>query len=276
MLLNETYLTFGEIADRWARETYDTRDEILLAMIRGVWQGEFEDDSPEPESRLSINRPKTIREDGVYLDEHGCRTDTPPRMAVNRRALLAAMPPIANVPLPPVRVLCPKSGNEPAWKTIKTGIPWDSLLSLTLDEYDAMYRHVYLEGMIISKDDFGRWCDTRGDRRPAFWFGQTAASLNQANRRKGGHRSRHNAGLQEFIDFIHAEFINKGRPFTLSTVTRWLEENAPPADPLETKFEDCTEVYFEGGKISWTDSKGNHPHRTARSLDRYIAKAKSA
>lgn len=175
MLLNETHLTFGGIADRWARETNDTRDEILLEMIRAVWRGKFEDDSPEPKSWLSINLPKTIRGDGVYLDEHDCRTNTPPRMAVNRRALLAAMPPIANVPLPPVRDLCPKSGNEPAWETIKTGIPWDSLLSLTLDEYGDMYRRVYLKGLIISKEDFGRWCDTRGDRRPAFWFGRTVA-----------------------------------------------------------------------------------------------------
>ena len=35
------------------------------------------------------------------------------------------------------------------------------------DEYN---RKVWLEGLRISKEDFGCWCDERGSSRPRFWF----------------------------------------------------------------------------------------------------------
>ena len=285
MHIQDDRLTFGRIAEEWSRELTDTkvpglrtRDQIFHKMLKALWRGDFETD--EGESCLSIVRPPrggAKRRDGRFVNaKHELANGR--YEPINRRWLLAAMPPVAGLSLPHKSRLWPSGEIEDgvSWADLKNEIPWDMLITLRPGEYDDLFRRSYLEELSILKDRFGEWCDTRGDRRPAFWFGHTAASLNQANRRKGGHRSKHDAGLQEFIDFIHAKFINEGRPFTLSTVTRWLEENAPPADPLETNFDDCTEVYFEGGKISWTDSKGNHPYRTERSLDPYIAKAKSA
>ncbi len=49
-------------------------------------------------------------------------------------------------------------------------VRWDFLDALTMDEYTGTFRWAYLEALTISKDDFGRWRDEQGRKRPRFWF----------------------------------------------------------------------------------------------------------
>ena len=99
--------------------------------------------------------------------------------------------------------------------------------------------------------------------------------LNQRSRSKGGKKSRWDTGLQAFIDWLHSEITADGTPFTLSTIQRWMENNAPEYDALETDIPDCDDVYFADGKMSWTNSRSTHKSCALRTLEHYIRRIKS-
>ncbi len=99
--------------------------------------------------------------------------------------------------------------------------------------------------------------------------------LNQRSRSKGGKKSRWDTGLQAFIDWLHSEITADGTPFTLSTIQRWMENNAPEYDALETDIPDCDDVYFADGKMSWTNSRSTHKSCALRTLEHYIRRTKS-
>jgi len=151
MLLREFHLTFGRIADEWARELDEakvpsrrSRDEIFLEKVRGIWRGQFAD------TVLTIEMSPRDDKDG--------RRYQPAPMPFTREMLDA--------------VVLVRQG---ARRRYLGASRLEFLTSLELEDYDAtLFLSVYLEPLTISKEDFGRWCDEQGHQRPRFWFGEQA------------------------------------------------------------------------------------------------------
>lgn len=186
MRLRRSHFTFGQIADKWAREVSNqpdalSRDEILHEMIRAVWRGDFEDEDEE-NSCLTIHRspPGGEVRGGVWTEE--ARPEP-----FNRIKLLGALTLDSPVPIP-----------LPPPRRFRTDdAPWQSLFELTRAESNQTMRERYLEALTITKEDFGRWCDERGHQRPTFWFGTSesgkkkvasGAPSTPARRRRPGRR----------------------------------------------------------------------------------------
>ena len=180
MRLRKSHLTFGKIADEWAREAASTpggldREKTFHELVKAFWRGDFEDEDGENTCLTMAMAPATWA-DGRWVDEHHQRTEKPRKIiTIRRRELLYVLwnhcP--AGVTLPPATRLDPfPDPEEPlvSWSELKTEIPWGALDALTPDEYSPTFRRVYLEALTISKDDFGRWCDEHSHARPAFWF----------------------------------------------------------------------------------------------------------
>ena len=185
MLLQDSHLTFGRIADEWAREVAAmpgglARDKILHDLVRAVWRGEFEDEDGK-DTVLMLHQPPpggAWRIDDKFVDKNHMRTAETKPVGFNRRMLLCvlAFDHPHGLPLPPGDRLrgwhSPESDNpEPvSWSELNAEVRWDILDALTLDEYPGTFRWAYFEALTISKDDFGRWCDEQGRKRPKFWF----------------------------------------------------------------------------------------------------------
>jgi hypothetical protein len=104
---------------------------------------------------------------------------------------------------------------------------------------------------------------------------KTPNQLSADARSKGGRKSRHDSGLQEFIDDALDRLADQGIGLTLGNLEVWLQNNALPEEPYESGIDDCDLVYFEDNKISWTDKTGKSRHRALRSLDLYIKRSKT-
>ena len=119
-----------------------------------------------------------------------------------------------------------------------------------------------------------------GQRNPA--FARLPKFLFPEERRKdspqvrGGRARKWNEGLQTFLNGLHEKMTENGKPFTLSTVKDWLETNATERGGLETGIDDCDDLYFEGGIVSWTDHCAVHHLLAVRSLEPYIRRAKGS
>ncbi len=280
--IQDDRLTFGRIAEEWSRELTDakvpglrTRDQIFHKMLKALWHGDFETD--EGESCLSIVRPPrggAKRGDGRFVNaKHQLAIGR--YEPINRRWLLAAMPPIAGLSLPHKSRLWPSGEIEDGvfWADLKNEIPWDMLITLRPDEYDDLFRRSYLEELSILKDRFGEWCLSQGNRRPVFWFEKDAAP-NEEAQKKGGSRPTYNKGLQSFINQRSTEFAKTDKPFTLSTLKDWLLENARADETYESGIADCDDLEFVEHTLFWEDRRGNPHSRRARSLEPYIQRAK--
>ena len=255
MRLRKSHLTFDKIADEWSREVASTpgalgRDDILLELIRAVWRGEFEDDCEpgEPKSRLTYQH-KAKWDRDAYLKGDMRLTKPPPLTPCNRRMLLAAMPPIAGVPLPPTSELWPEDGLESfPWKKLKPSIPFDALAALSLDKYEGSYRRIWLELLTISQDDFGRWCDESRHARPAFWFGDEAADTDVSTTvpsRDDENGKRIQAGLEAAAETpvavpegadvgsmaAHDSRSHADAAYLRRRLKQWLEDTAKTEDP---------------------------------------------
>ena len=77
------------------------------------------------------------------------------------------------------------------------------------------------------------------------------------------------------MGYVRDKLRARGSALTLRTLTDWLCENAIPNEPYEPGIPNCDEVYFEGGKISWTDSLGQKHERALKSLEPYVRRAKT-
>ena len=148
MRLNDSHLTFGKIADEWARELEETktpgrrnRDEIFLEMVRGVWRGQFAD------TVLTI-------EQAAKYDKGGQRYKPAP-MPVTPETL--------------DKMVLLRSGVRPCNPDASR---WEFRASLKLEVYEPLSLRTWFEPLTISKDAFGDWCDQCGHARPAFWFPQ--------------------------------------------------------------------------------------------------------
>ena len=104
---------------------------------------------------------------------------------------------------------------------------------------------------------------------------RTPYQLDTAARSKGGRKSKHHRGLQEFIDDVRDQLADQGLALTLGTLEVWLQNNAPPEKPYESGIDDCDLVYFEDNKTSWTDKTGKSCHLELRSLELYIKRSKT-
>ena len=148
MRLNDSHLTFGKIADEWARELKEAetpgrrnRDEIFLEMVSGVWRGQFAD------TVLTIERAPTDDKDGQRYK--------PAPMPVTRETL--------------DKMVLLRSGVRPCDPDASR---WEFRASLKLEAYEPLSLRAWFEPLTISKDAFGDWCDQCGHERPAFWFPQ--------------------------------------------------------------------------------------------------------
>jgi hypothetical protein len=222
MLLCEPHLTFGQIADEWAREVATTpgglsREKIFHKHVKALWSPDFEDEDGE-NSRLTIAMAPATWPDGRWVDEHHQRTEKPRKIVpFGRRLLLYALTMYrhSGVKLPPRQKLSPfpdpETGEPPVpWSEVKTEIPWGALDALKPGEYDKGYRDDYLEPLTISKDVFGRWCDEQEYQRPRFWFSEQADAKKRrkAGRKKGtGPYAKKDALLRKKM----GELINGGK-----------------------------------------------------------------
>ncbi|MCB7130078.1 MAG: hypothetical protein J3T61_11140 [Candidatus Brocadiales bacterium] len=98
----------------------------------------------------------------------------------------------------------------------------------------------------------------------------------KSSQSKGGKKPKWDTGMQDFINWLHSEIGADGTLFTLSTVKRWLENNALEYTHQVMDISDCEDVYFADGRIGWINCKGIPKSLALRSLDRYIRRAKTA
>ena len=123
----------------------------------------------------------------------------------------------------------------------------------------------------------------RADPRPVR---STAASSKRSvdpnltgdSRRKGGSASKYNAGLQQFIDRLFAEFEGKGVRLTLFGLKTWLEKNARPGegyDP-EPPIPDCEDIEVYDKLVWWKNRQGHPRSATLRTFERYIQRARES
>ena len=283
MPIQDDRLTFGRIAEEWSRELTDakapgrlSRDGIFHEMLKAIWRGDFE--TEEGESCLSIARPPkggAKRADGRFVDaEHKLAHGR--YEPINRRWLLAEMPPIAGLTLPHKSRLWPSGEIEDgdSWANLKNEIPWDMLIALKPGEYDDLFRRSYLEELSILKDRFGEWCLSQGNRRPVFWFRKDTAPNKEAQK-KGGSRRTYDKGLQQFINRLAVEFKDAKNLLTPPALKAWLERNANTGEGYDPAPEilDCDDIEYNGSELLWKDHTGSQKSMAIKSVDRYIQRA---
>lgn len=176
MLLRESHLTFGRIADKWARELEEAktpdrrnRDEIFLEMVRDIRRGQF-DDKGITLARSARDVYSEILKDQDSGNVGHFLNVRPPPMPVTRETLDEV-----------VQVRQGAGQRYPGTSRL------EFLTSLKLEDYDPLFLSAYLEPLTISKEDFGRWCDEQGHQRPRFWFSEQADAkkLRKAGRKRG-------------------------------------------------------------------------------------------
>lgn len=148
-------LTFGIIAEAWAREGPEGCDDILHRLLQAVWRGDFETGG---ESLLSIMLPGSALEPGATAGANGEAPDLDGAVALTRRGLVRVLE-LKGIlpPLPALRV----EADEEMFTALAALLPF---------QFGNLVRMAYLEAIIVSRDDFGRWCDRREYDRPNFWF----------------------------------------------------------------------------------------------------------
>ena len=105
-----------------------------------------------------------------------------------------------------------------------------------------------------------------------------ASNLTRDSRRKGGRAPKYDAGLQQFIDQLFAEFEGEGVRLTLFGLEPWLEKNAQPKegyDP-EPPIPDCGDIEFYDNLIWWKNQQGDQKSAALRTLERYIQRARES
>ncbi len=133
MLLQDSHLKFGDIADRWARENTDhpgalSRGQIVDQLKEALRRGEFDF------ATLTVGQaPRDVLVDSSPGGPPNYVRVGPSRLVVTRDILNKML---FRFPVP-----------------------------------DELTIELWLEGLRISKDDFGRWCDDQDMKRPRFWFG---------------------------------------------------------------------------------------------------------
>lgn len=164
MRLNDSHLTFGKIADEWARELADAkvpgrreRDEIFLTLLRGALAGQFDDKGVTLAQARKDVYSEQLKDKGSENVVHRFNVQPLPMPITGEWLAQAQM-----VPTPRPGVRRPDTGPD----------PWYLSEGLNLDDFDPYFVSGYIEPLTISKDAFGDWCDQCGHERPAFWFPQ--------------------------------------------------------------------------------------------------------
>ena len=181
-LSSKNQLTFGKIADEWAKEPGAlSRDEIFHELLRALWEGAFEDEDGGNTCLAIHGHPPggAARADGKYVDEHHQRTDESRATPFNRRVLLkmlaADCPPGVTLPKLSPFDDAGTGGPPVPWPEVKAEVLWAALIALTLSEYPRIFREAYLEPLTISKVDFRPVARRRQWDLPRFWYGDVAA-----------------------------------------------------------------------------------------------------
>ncbi|HEB79729.1 MAG TPA: hypothetical protein ENI79_04565 [Rhodospirillales bacterium] len=167
-------LTFGLIADAWARETENDgrgRGDVLHRMLQGMWMGEFESGG---KSLLSIVVPGCALEPGVAVDGSGNISGLEDAGAITRRGLLRVLELKGILPRLPPSVSQPPAASQSAG--IDGEKTFAALAAMPASQFGQLVSNAYLEALIVSRDDFGAWCDGQGFERPAFWFSDKAGA----------------------------------------------------------------------------------------------------
>ena len=125
MRLRKSHLTFGKIADEWAREIANQpggldSNEIFHELIRAVWRGDFEDEDGENSRLTTHKQPKggSVRSDGKFVNEQHQRTAETRPVQWNRRYLLCAL-----APCPPPGLKLPTGDRLRLWPSKESDHP---------------------------------------------------------------------------------------------------------------------------------------------------------
>ena len=231
MRLNDSHLTFGKIADEWARELAEAkvpgrraRDEIFLTFLRGALAGQFDDKGVTlAQARRDVYSEK-LEDKGSENVVHRFNVQPLPMPITGEWLAQAQM-----VPTPRPGVRRPDTGPD----------PWYLSEGLNLDDFDPLFVSCYIEPLTISKDAFGDWCEQCGHARPAFWFGEQAPAHHEAKI-----LGPQNVPLQS-----HA----KGTRLR-STLQRWLEQTAAKPEAQAFVKEDFLKRAREEINVSITDN----------------------
>ncbi len=162
--MDDSHLTFGKIADEWARELADAkvpgrreRDEIFLTFLRGALAGEFDDKNVTlAQARRDVYSEK-LKDKGSENVVHRFNVQPLPMPITGEWLAQAQM-----VPTPRPGVRRPDTGSD----------PWYLSEGLNLDDFEPLFVSCYIEPLTISHEHFGQWCDDHGHERPVFWFGK--------------------------------------------------------------------------------------------------------
>lgn len=163
---HEDKLSFGEIAEQWAKEESapgGTPDEVLLVMVKGMWLGQFEQGG-----KSVIALPRNRQHDGTLYDIYGS-TETP--------RLETTEPDISDKWMRQsfFDALYGKSASAKNHQSA-TNNDYQRLSKLTLAALDDMYGlgsiyvDTYLRDIWIGRNDFSMWCKANKRRHPKFWF----------------------------------------------------------------------------------------------------------
>ena len=191
------YLSFGEIAHRWASEQVGkpngfTSEEILQELVSATWRGEFEDNAGT--SRLALQA------EDQSLWQLETENGNEEIWRINRRDLLTAMRNFLTstrlqIPsdafIPNTHEIATKYDKKNAqfdaelwpgfeswrqlkavpWETTRDNVPWDELAGVPPADYGDHLRRVYLERLCLAFDDFQAWRARHDLEKVTFWRG---------------------------------------------------------------------------------------------------------
>lgn len=102
--------------------------------------------------------------------------------------------------------------------------------------------------------------------------------LDTEDRIKGGKAPKYHFGLQQFVNQLFTEFKREDQRFTLSSVKRWLEANAPYEDGYdpEPAIPDCGDIEYYDDRIWWKDRDARLKSVHERSLEPYFRRARES
>ena len=261
-----------EIADHWSRgDTLFTFDEARNRLFQGYWAAEFHEVAADGDAVADRETTLwTLHYLGFLLDLSDPEPD--PKDQLEETDWPDKFPGSVINTLPRLRSKWTPELLDNAYREMATA---------TADEYPEAGRAI-VGAIELSRATFGRWCDSMGYPRPAFWFRDSAQAaeqigskdgLNQNARRKGGKRPKYNRALQEAISRLRQQIGDDREKMTLPTLKDWFWQNASYEErfSFEPPIPNCDELYIDDGeKLVWTDRDGRERSLGMRSLERYI------
>lgn len=157
-------------------------------------------------------------------------------------------------------------------------ISFEALAELPISVFPPNFRQAYIDWLYTTDAEIARWLRGQGAPVPG-WLraGDEPERLGREHQRKGGQASKIYRGVQKFVDRLCNEFEGEGKSLTLGRLVSWLTQNAPINDGYEPEpvIPDFGDVEYNEEILMWKDDRARPRSLKKRSLEPYIARAKS-